>query len=45
MALVVVVPAVVLLYWLDSRGELEELTDSELRRPGRAAGDGAAPDG
>ncbi|WAZ26546.1 cytochrome d ubiquinol oxidase subunit II [Streptomyces cinnabarinus] len=44
-ALVVVVPAVVLLYWLDSRGELEELTDSELRRPGRAAGDGAAPDG
>ncbi|MFE2015846.1 cytochrome d ubiquinol oxidase subunit II [Streptomyces sp. NPDC059491] len=35
-ALVVVVPAVVLLYRLDARGELEELTDSELR-----GGDGA----
>ncbi|MFF9909162.1 cytochrome d ubiquinol oxidase subunit II [Streptomyces sp. NPDC013457] len=43
-ALVVVVPAVVLLYWLDSHGELEELTDSELRGRGRTAGDGAAPD-
>ena len=43
-ALVVVVPAVVLLYWLDSRGELEELTDAELRKGSGTAGDGAAPD-
>ncbi|WP_223837812.1 cytochrome d ubiquinol oxidase subunit II [Streptomyces venezuelae] len=30
-ALLVVVPAVVFLYWLDTHGELEELTDAELR--------------
>lgn len=30
-ALVLVVPAVVFLYWLDTHGGLEELTDSELR--------------
>ncbi|MEU8675441.1 cytochrome d ubiquinol oxidase subunit II [Streptomyces sp. NPDC048560] len=29
-ALVLVVPAVVFLYWLDTHGELEELTDAEL---------------
>lgn len=40
-ALVLVAPAVVLLYWLDAHGELEELTDSELRGGG-AGGDGAA---
>ncbi|GGX91838.1 cytochrome d ubiquinol oxidase subunit II [Streptomyces fructofermentans] len=33
-ALVLVVPAVALLYWLDTRGELRELTESELRRDG-----------
>ncbi|MEU7116109.1 cytochrome d ubiquinol oxidase subunit II [Streptomyces sp. NPDC046182] len=44
-ALVVVVPAVVLLYWLDTHGELEELTDSELRRGNGTAGDGAVGDG
>lgn len=44
-ALVVVVPAVVLLYWLDTHGELEELTDSELRRGNGTAGDGAVRDG
>ncbi|SEE17201.1 cytochrome d ubiquinol oxidase subunit II [Streptomyces sp. TLI_105] len=43
-ALVLVVPAVVLLYWLDTHGELEELTDSELRKGTGTAGDGAAPD-
>ncbi|MET7442642.1 cytochrome d ubiquinol oxidase subunit II, partial [Streptomyces sp. NPDC005568] len=37
-ALLVVVPAVVFLYWLDTHGELEELTDSEL-------GGGSDPDG
>ncbi|MFD3535269.1 cytochrome d ubiquinol oxidase subunit II [Streptomyces sp. NPDC058664] len=42
-ALVLVVPAVVLLYWLDTHGELEELTDSELRGGDGPAGDGAAP--
>jgi cytochrome d ubiquinol oxidase subunit II len=36
-ALVLVVPAVVLPYWLDTRGELQRLTDAELRR-----GDGTA---
>ncbi|MCT4353957.1 cytochrome d ubiquinol oxidase subunit II [Streptomyces sp. Je 1-79] len=41
-ALVLVVPAVVLLYWLDTHGELEELTDADLRRGG---GDGAAGGG
>ncbi|WP_406065334.1 cytochrome d ubiquinol oxidase subunit II [Streptomyces sp. NBC_01077] len=43
-ALVLVVPAVVLLYWLDAHGELEELTDAELRRESGTTGDGAAPD-
>ena len=33
-AVVVVFPAVALLYWLDTHGELEELTDAELRRSG-----------
>ncbi|MEU4152959.1 cytochrome d ubiquinol oxidase subunit II [Streptomyces sp. NPDC026659] len=33
-AVVLVLPAVVLLYWLDTQGELEGLTDAELR-PGR----------
>ncbi|MEU9294172.1 cytochrome d ubiquinol oxidase subunit II [Streptomyces sp. NPDC048266] len=42
-ALVLVVPAVVLLYWLDTHGELEELTDSELRGGEGPAGDGTAP--
>ncbi|MEU4077018.1 cytochrome BD oxidase subunit II [Streptomyces venezuelae] len=42
-ALVLVVPAVVLLYWLDTHGELEELTDPELRKGSGTAGDGAAP--
>ncbi|MFF9408610.1 cytochrome d ubiquinol oxidase subunit II [Streptomyces anandii] len=36
-AVVLVLPAVVLLYWLDTRGELEGLTDADLRRGG--AGD------
>ncbi|GGN07906.1 cytochrome d ubiquinol oxidase subunit II [Streptomyces fuscichromogenes] len=31
-ALVLVVPAVALLYWLDTHGELEGLTDADLRR-------------
>ena len=43
-ALVLVVPAVVFLYWLDTHGELEELTDSELRRGNGTSGDGAAHD-
>jgi cytochrome d ubiquinol oxidase subunit II len=30
-ALVVVLPAVALLYWLDTHGELESLTDADLR--------------
>ncbi|WP_405653022.1 cytochrome d ubiquinol oxidase subunit II [Streptomyces sp. NBC_00019] len=33
-AVVVVLPAVALLYWLDTHGELEELTDAELRHSG-----------
>ncbi|MFI1364957.1 cytochrome d ubiquinol oxidase subunit II [Streptomyces griseochromogenes] len=33
-AVVLVLPAVVLLYWLDTHGELEGLTDAELRRGG-----------
>ncbi|MET8584000.1 cytochrome d ubiquinol oxidase subunit II [Streptomyces collinus] len=33
-ALVLVIPAVAVLYWLDTQGELEELTDAELRRTG-----------
>ncbi|MFI1068818.1 cytochrome d ubiquinol oxidase subunit II [Streptomyces puniciscabiei] len=36
-AVVLVVPAVALLYWLDTHGELEGLTDADLRRGG--AGD------
>ncbi|WP_030552161.1 cytochrome d ubiquinol oxidase subunit II [Streptomyces exfoliatus] len=43
-ALVVVVPAVVLLYWLDTHGELEELTDAELRRGSGTAGEGSLRD-
>ncbi|KOG12415.1 MULTISPECIES: cytochrome d ubiquinol oxidase subunit II [Streptomyces] len=43
-ALVLVVPAVVLLYWLDTHGELEELTDAELRKGSGTTGDDAAPD-
>ncbi|WP_333774297.1 cytochrome d ubiquinol oxidase subunit II [Streptomyces sp. IBSBF 3136] len=31
-ALVLIVPAVAVLYWLDTHGELEGLTDAELRR-------------
>ncbi|MER5935109.1 cytochrome d ubiquinol oxidase subunit II [Streptomyces sp. NPDC002054] len=47
-ALVLVVPAVVFLYWLDTHGVLQELTDAELRRPdaggdGDGGGGGAAP--
>ncbi|MFJ4468131.1 cytochrome d ubiquinol oxidase subunit II [Streptomyces sp. NPDC089424] len=33
-AVVLVLPAVALLYWLDTRGELEGLTDADLRRGG-----------
>ncbi|MFG3659827.1 cytochrome d ubiquinol oxidase subunit II [Streptomyces sp. NPDC047706] len=36
-AVVLVFPAIALLYWLDTRGELEGLTDADLRRGG--AGD------
>ncbi|MEU3517538.1 cytochrome d ubiquinol oxidase subunit II [Streptomyces sp. NPDC006654] len=36
-AVVLVVPAVVLLYWLDTHGELEGLTDADLRRGGDEA--------
>ncbi|WP_318209635.1 MULTISPECIES: cytochrome d ubiquinol oxidase subunit II [unclassified Streptomyces] len=43
-ALVLVVPAVVFLYWLDTHGELAELTDSELTGEGGTAGGGAGPD-
>ncbi|MFJ9576736.1 cytochrome d ubiquinol oxidase subunit II [Streptomyces sp. NPDC101191] len=43
-ALVLVAPAVVLLYWLDTHGELEELTDAELRGGGGTRGDGTAPE-
>ncbi|MFE5483934.1 cytochrome d ubiquinol oxidase subunit II [Streptomyces sp. NPDC056527] len=44
-ALVLVMPAVFLLYWLDSHGELEELTDAELRRRNGPDADGVAPGG
>ncbi|MFF0478546.1 cytochrome d ubiquinol oxidase subunit II [Streptomyces sp. NPDC004284] len=44
-ALVLVVPAVVLLYWLDTHKELEELTDAELRGGSGTDGEGAAPSG
>ncbi|MFE1894981.1 cytochrome d ubiquinol oxidase subunit II [Streptomyces yangpuensis] len=43
-ALVIVAPAVFLLYWLDTHGELESLTDADLRRGGDA-GPGGGPDG
>ncbi|WP_240802603.1 cytochrome d ubiquinol oxidase subunit II [Streptomyces sp. A0642] len=33
-AVVIVVPAVVFLYWLDTRGDLEELTETDLRQGG-----------
>lgn len=42
-ALVIVVPAVVFLYWLDSRGDLEELTEADLRQGGDPR-DGDRPD-
>ncbi|MFI1768677.1 cytochrome d ubiquinol oxidase subunit II [Streptomyces sp. NPDC020800] len=38
-ALVLIIPAVALLYWLDTHGELESLTDADLR--GTGAGDDA----
>ncbi|MEU9055040.1 cytochrome d ubiquinol oxidase subunit II [Streptomyces sp. NPDC048384] len=41
-ALVIVVPAVVLLYWLDTHGELEPLTDADLRKGSGPGGDGSA---
>ncbi|MET7367823.1 cytochrome d ubiquinol oxidase subunit II [Streptomyces sp. NPDC005566] len=41
-ALVIVVPAVVLLYWLDTRGELVELTEADLRQGGDPEGGGGA---
>ncbi|MDQ1042314.1 cytochrome d ubiquinol oxidase subunit II [Streptomyces sp. V4I2] len=41
-ALVLVVPAVVLLYWLDTHGELEALTDADLRKGNGPDGDGTA---
>ena len=44
-ALAIVMPAVVLLYWLDTHGELEELTDAELRKGSGTDGTGAAPGG
>ncbi|MEU6880294.1 cytochrome d ubiquinol oxidase subunit II [Streptomyces sp. NPDC046712] len=44
-ALVLVMPAVVLLYWLDTHGELEELSDAELRSGSGSDGDGATPGG
>ncbi|MBT2389203.1 cytochrome d ubiquinol oxidase subunit II [Streptomyces sp. ISL-1] len=37
-AVVLVGPAVVLLYWLDTHGELEPLTDADLQRSGSAPG-------
>lgn len=44
-ALALVVPAVVFLYWLDTHGELEELTDAELLAGSGADGGGTAPGG
>lgn len=41
-ALVIVVPAVAFLYWLDTRGELEELSEADLRRGGDPEGGGRA---
>ncbi|MET9609298.1 cytochrome d ubiquinol oxidase subunit II [Streptomyces sp. NPDC006512] len=37
-ALLLVAPAVFLLYWMDTHGELESLTDSDLRRTGPPRG-------
>ncbi|MCX4695434.1 cytochrome d ubiquinol oxidase subunit II [Streptomyces sp. NBC_01408] len=37
-ALLLIAPAVFLLYWLDTHGELEPLTDSDLRRTGPTRG-------
>lgn len=42
-AVVLVGPAVILLYWLDTHGELEPLTDADLRRDG--IGPGSTADG
>ncbi|MGW1025311.1 cytochrome d ubiquinol oxidase subunit II [Streptomyces sp. NPDC002577] len=42
-AVVLVGPAVALLYWLDTHGELEPLTDSDVRRGG-STGDGGTAD-
>ncbi|MFD8810832.1 cytochrome d ubiquinol oxidase subunit II [Streptomyces sp. NPDC059627] len=39
-AVVLIFPAVALLYWLDTHGELEELTDAELRRGGTTGEEG-----
>ncbi|MFD9030827.1 cytochrome d ubiquinol oxidase subunit II [Streptomyces sp. NPDC059567] len=44
-ALVLVMPAVALLYWLDTHGELEELTEAQLRRGSGGDGEGAPPGG
>ncbi|MEU8465802.1 cytochrome d ubiquinol oxidase subunit II [Streptomyces sp. NPDC029003] len=38
-ALALVAPAVFLLYWMDTHGELEPLTESDLRRSGPARGE------
>ncbi|MGW7440301.1 cytochrome d ubiquinol oxidase subunit II [Streptomyces sp. NPDC054849] len=38
-ALLLIAPAVFLLYWLDTHGELEPLTDSDLRRTGLTRGE------
>ncbi|UUU38818.1 cytochrome d ubiquinol oxidase subunit II [Streptomyces sp. NBC_00162] len=38
-ALLLVAPAVFFLYWLDTHGELEPLTESDLRRTGPTRGD------
>jgi cytochrome d ubiquinol oxidase subunit II len=47
-AVVLVFPAVALLYWLDARGELEELRDADLLRGAtdpRGGADGERPTG
>ncbi len=38
-ALLLIGPAVFLLYWMDTHGELEPLTDADLRRTGSPRGD------
>ncbi|MEV7523603.1 cytochrome d ubiquinol oxidase subunit II [Streptomyces sp. NPDC091371] len=43
-ALLLVAPAVFLLYWLDTHGELEPLTDADVLRPRPAPGDTAGGD-